>query len=105
MLSIVHRWYRLPPKARALFLLAGLLVCGATGLLAERLYFRATATRVEGTVIDHDRRGRPVVEYWWNGQRCRCEERGPSAELPLGATVGIYVPPDGPSAARLAGPV
>jgi hypothetical protein len=95
----------LPPKSRALFTLAAILVGGAACLLTERLVFRATATRVAGTVIDHDNRGRPVVEYQWSGQRCRYEERGPSPNLPLGATVGIYVPPDGPSSARLAGPI
>src|SRR3954452_7486480 len=105
MPSVVIPWNRLPPKARALFALAALLIGGAAALLTERLVFRATASRVEGTVIDHDNRGRPVVEYSWSGQHFRYEERGPSPNLPLGATVGIYIPPDGPSSARLAGPI
>jgi hypothetical protein len=81
------------------------LVGGAAALVTERLAFRATATRVEGTVTDHDNRGRPVVEYSWDGRPFRYEDAGPSPELPLGATVGIYVPADGPSSARLAGPI
>jgi len=105
MPSVAILWNRLPPKSRALFVLAALLVCGATGLLVEGLYFRATATRVEGTVIDHDNRHRPIVEYRWDGQQRRYERAGPSPNLPLDAKVGIYVPPDGPSSARLAGPI
>src|SRR5688500_6413276 len=93
---LLRRWYRLPPKARALFGLAALLVCGGAGLLAERLYFRVTASRVEGTVIDHDSKGRPVVEYWWRGQHRQHDARGPSEGLPVGAKVGVYVPPAGP---------
>src|SRR5262245_18006752 len=93
----------LPPQARALFVIASLLIGGAAALLTQRLVFRATATRVEGTVIDHDNRGRPVVEYSWAGQPFHCKEQGPSADLPIGTTIGIYVPPDGPSGARLGG--
>jgi hypothetical protein len=92
---------RLPPKARAAFALAILLVCGGACLIAEGLYFRVRATRVEGTVVGHDRRGRPVVVFRWDGQDFRHEESGPSERLPVGATVGVYVPPEGPSAARL----
>jgi hypothetical protein len=94
-------WNRLPPKARALFTLAALLACGAVCLLGEGLYFRARSTRVEGTVVDHDRRGRPVVVYQWAGQDWRHEESGPSESLAVGATIGVYVPPEGPPAARL----
>ncbi len=103
MPSVVIPWNRLPPKARALFAIAALLVGGAAALLTERLVFRATATRVEGTVIDHDHRHRPIVEYSWAEQRFRFEDTGPSPDLPVGAKVGIYVPADGPSSARLAG--
>jgi hypothetical protein len=99
----LRRWYRLPPKARALFVLAALLVCAGAGLLAERLCFRATASRVEGTVIDHDPKGRPVVEYWWRGQRRQHDASGPSEGLPVGAKVGVYIPPAGPPAVRLDG--
>jgi len=105
MPSVVIPWSRLPPKARALFVIASLLIGGAAALLTTRFVFRATATRVEGTVIDHDNRGRPIVEYQWSGQRFRYADSGPSPNLPVGATVGIYVPPDGPSSARLAGPI
>jgi len=105
MPSVVIPWSRLPPQARALFVIAYLLVGGATALLTARLVFRATATRVEGTVIDHDNRGRPVVEYSWDGRRFRFQDTGPSPDLPLGASVGIYVPAGGPSSARLAGPI
>jgi hypothetical protein len=101
--NVVRRWYRVPPRARVLFGLAALLVCGAAGLLAERLYFRAMASRVEGTVIDHDHKGRPVVEYRWAGQRHEYDETGPSADLAIGAKVGVYVPPGGPPAVRLDG--
>jgi hypothetical protein len=103
VLGIVHRWYRLPLKARALFVVAALLVCGGVGLLVEGLHFRSTAIRVEGTVIDHDRRGRPIVEYWWAGQRCRHEGQGPSDRLAIGTIVGVYVSPDQPSEVRLDG--
>jgi hypothetical protein len=99
----LRRWYRLPPKSRALFVLAALLVCGGAGLLAERLYFRATASRVEGTVIDHDPKGREVVEYWWEGKRYQHDASGPSEGRPVGAKVGVYVPPAGPPAVRLDG--
>jgi len=105
MPSVIIPWSRLPPKARALFTVAALLVGGAVCLLTERLVFRTTATRVEGTVIDHDNRGRPVVEYSWDGRPFHYQDRGPSPNLPIGATIGIYVPPDGPSSARLAGPI
>jgi hypothetical protein len=101
--AFLRRWYRLPPKARTLLVLAALLVCGGAGLLAERLYFRATASRVEGTVIDHDKKGREVVEYWWEGKRHQHDASGPSQGLPVGAKVGVYVPPKGPPAVRLAG--
>ena len=96
-----HAWSRLPPKARALFALAALLLFGGACLLAEGLYFRARATRVEGTVVGHDRRGRPVVAYRWGGRDRRHEESGPSEGLAVGSTVGVYVPPDGPLAPRL----
>src|SRR5262245_41726552 len=102
MMSGVGRvWSRLPPKSRALFGLAALLVCGGACLLGEGLIFRARATRVEGTVVAHDRRGRPVVEYQWGGEDCRHEARGPIEQLDVGSTIGVYVPPEGPSAARL----
>ena len=101
MSRVVHFWFRLPPKSRALFVLAALLVCVGACLVAEGLYFRARATRVEGTVVDHDRKGRPVVEYRFGGQDCRHDESGPSETLDVGATIGVYVPPEGPSAARL----
>ena len=94
-------WSRLHPKARALFGLAALLVCGAACLLGEGLYFRARATQVEGTVVGHDRKGRPVVAFRWGGQDFRHEERGPNEWRAVGTTVGVYVPDEGPSAARL----
>ena len=104
-MSVIGRfWSRLPPKPRALFTLAALLVCGGACLLGERLYFRATATRVEGTVVGHDPKGRPVVEYGWGGQTRRHHEHGPSERLALGTTAAVYVPPEGPSAARLDNP-
>jgi hypothetical protein len=99
----LRRWYRLPPRVRALLVVAALLVCGGAGLLAEGLYFRATASRVEGTVIDHDSKGRPVVEYWWRGQRRQDDTSGPTEGLPVGAKVGVYVPPAGSRAVRLDG--
>ena len=105
MPSVVIPWNRLPPQARALFVIASLLIGVATALLTERLVFRATARRVEGTVIDHDNRGRPVVEYSWAGQHLRYHHTGPSPDLPVGTAIGIYVPPDGPPSARLAGPI
>ena len=105
MPSVIIPWNRLPPQARALFVIASLLIGGATALITERLVFRATGTRVEGTVIDHDNRGRPIVEYSWDGRRFRYEDSGPSPNLPVGTKIGIYVPPDGPSSARLAGPI
>src|SRR3954447_3650963 len=98
-----RHWAWLPPKARFLFALAALLVCVGAGLLAEGLFFRATASRVEGTVIGQDRRGRPVVEYWWNGERHQYDEKGPCARLAVGGNVGVYVPAGGPSAVRLDG--
>src|SRR5262245_54529867 len=76
---VVVRWSRLPQKARVL-----LVVCGGAGLLAEGLYFRATATRVEGTAIDRERRGRPVVVYWRGEQWLRYKEPGPSERLAVG---------------------
>jgi hypothetical protein len=88
-----------------LFGLAAVLVCGGAGLLAERLYFRATASRVEGTVIGHDPKGRPLVEYWWGGVRQQYQATGPSDDLALGDKVGVYVPPAGPSGVRLDGPM
>ena len=94
-------WSWLPPKTRALLVLAALLVCGGACLLGEGLYFRARATRIEGSVVGHDRRGRPVVAYRWGGQDCRHEESGPSERLAVGTTVGVYVPPERPSAIRL----
>ena len=94
-------WSRLPPKARAGFVLAILLLFVGACLIAEGLYFRARATRVEGTVVDHDRRGRPIVAYPWAGQEIRYEEHGPSERLAVGDTVGVYIPPEGPSGARL----
>ena len=104
-MSVIGRfWSRSPPKSRALFALAALLVCGGACLLGEGLYFRARATRVEGTVVGHDRRGRPVVEYWWGGQPCRHDGQGPSERLAVGTTAAVYVPPEGPSAARLDNP-
>jgi len=99
--SRVGRFWWLPPKARALFVLAAVLVCGGACLLGEGLHFRGRATRVEGTVVGHDRRGRPVVAYRWGGQDCRHKESGPSERLAVGTTVGVYVPPEGPSATRL----
>ena len=105
MPSVVIPWSRLPPQARALFVIASLLIGVAAALLTQRLVFRATATRVEGTVIDQDNRGRPIVEYSWSGQQFRYHDTGPSPNLPIGTTIGIYVPPDGPSSARLAGPI
>jgi hypothetical protein len=92
---------RLPPKSRALFGLAAVLVAGGACVLAEGLYFRARATRVEGTVVAHGSRGRPVVAYRWNEQDCRHEERGPSEHLSVGTVVIVYVSPEGPPAARL----
>ena len=70
-------------------------------LIGDELFFRARSTRVEGTVVAHDRRGRPVVAYRWGGQDCRHEERGPSERLAVGTGIGVYVPPEGASAARL----
>ena len=99
--SRVGRFWWLPPKARALFVLAAVLVCGGACLLGEGLHFLGRATRVEGTVVGHDRRGRPVVAYRWGGQDCRHKESGPSERLAVGTTVGVYVPPEGPSATRL----
>jgi hypothetical protein len=92
---------RLPPKSRVLFALAATLVCVGAGLLGEELYFRANAVRVEGAVVGHDRKGRPIVEYQRGAQSYRYETRGPSDRLAVGARVGVYVPTDGPSAARL----
>jgi hypothetical protein len=43
--------------------------------------------------------------YQWAGQDCRHEETGPSQELAVGDAVGVYVPPEGPSAARLDWPI
>jgi hypothetical protein len=79
----------------------GLLVCGGTYLLAEGLHFRARATRAKGTVIGHDPRGRSVVAFRWDGRDYRHEESGPSERLAVGATIGVYVPSEGPPAARL----
>jgi hypothetical protein len=81
--------------------LAILLVSVAVCLIAEGLYFRAHATRIEGTVVDHDRRGRPIVGYPWAGQEIRYEEHGPSEPLAVGTPIGVYVPFEGPSGARL----
>src|SRR5262245_27238812 len=101
VIDVICFWYRLHPKARALFGLALLLVCGAAGLVAEGLHVRARATRVEGTVVGHDRKGRPVVDYQWQGKDWRHEESGPSVDVALGAPIGVYVPADDPSAVRL----
>jgi hypothetical protein len=103
--NVRRLWSRLPPKSRVLFALAAILVCVAAGLLGEELYFRANAVRVEGTVVGHDRKGRPIVEYQWGGQSLRYETRGPSNDLAVGTAVGVYVPTDGPSAPRLDNPV
>jgi hypothetical protein len=99
--TVRRLWSRLPPKSRVLFALAATLVCVGAGLLGEELYFRAKAVRVEGAVVGHDRKGRPIVEYERGGQSYRYETRGPSDRLAVGARVGVYVPTDGPSAARL----
>src|SRR5688572_18195548 len=101
--AFLRRWYWLPPRVRALLVVAAPLVCGGAGLLAEGLYFRATGSRVEGTVIDHDKRGREVVEYWWEGKRHQQDASGPSEGRPVGAKVGVYVTPAGPPAVRLDG--
>jgi uncharacterized protein DUF3592 len=101
MANVRRLWSRLPPKSRVLFMLAATLVCVGAGLLGEELYFRANAVRVEGTVVGHDRKGRPIVEYQWGGQPRRFETRVPSDHLAVGTKVGVYVPTDGPSAARL----
>src|SRR6476660_7099013 len=85
-------WSRLPPKARVLFGLAALLLLGGACLLAEGFYFRARSTRVEGTVIGHGSRGRPIVAYQWDGQDCRQKEAGPSEQLAVGTPIGVYVP-------------
>jgi hypothetical protein len=98
-------WSRTPPKARYLFSLAALLLCGAAAVVAEGLWFRARADRVDGTVIDHDRKGRPVVAYWWGGQAYQHNEHGPSDPLPVGASVGVYVPRNAPAATRLDSPI
>lgn len=94
-------WSRLPRKSRALFAVAVLLVFCATCLAGEGLLFRALATREEGIVVAHDRKGRPVVAYRWGGRDCRHEESGPSEQLAVGTAIGVYVPASGPSAARL----
>jgi hypothetical protein len=98
MSSIRRLWSRLPPKSRVLFALATALVCVGAGLLGEELYFRANAIRVEGTVVGHDRKGRPIVEYEWGGQSRRYETRGPNDSLAVGTAIGVYVPTDGPLA-------
>jgi hypothetical protein len=103
--GIGHRWSRLPPKSRAVFTLAAFLLGGGVCLLGEGLYFRAQATREEGTVVDHDTKGRPVVELTWAGQPYRLESRGPSERIAVGTKVTVFVPLQGPSAARLDTPM
>jgi hypothetical protein len=105
MSGLVQCWFRLPPKTRALFGLATLLLVGAACLVAEGFYFRARASRVEGTVVGHGSRGRPVVAYEWGGQTCRHEETGPSVRLAVGDTIGVYVSPERPPATRLDWPI
>ena len=89
--SVRRLWFRLPPKSRVLFALAATLVSIGAGLLGEELYFRANAVRVEGVVVAHDRKGRPIVDYQWGGQSYRHETRGPSGRLAVGTGVGIYI--------------
>jgi hypothetical protein len=104
--NVRRLWSRLPPKSRVLFALAGTLVCAGAGLLGEELYFRAKAVRVEGVVVGHDGKGRPIVDYQWGGQSCRFETSSvPSRRLAVGTGVGVFVPTAGPSAARLDDPV
>ena len=57
MRDVGRLWSRLPPKARALFTRSALLAGGGPCLFGEGLHFRARATRVDGTVVGHDRRG------------------------------------------------
>ena len=99
--KVQRLWSRMPPKSRVLFALAGALLCLGAGLLGEELYFRANAVRVESVVVDHDRKGRPIVEYQLGGQSRRYETRGPSDRLAVGTVVGLYVRTGGPLAARL----
>jgi|GEM_PF-5581620 hypothetical protein len=94
-------WFRLPPKARTFFTLAIALMCGFFCLLGEGLYFRARATLVQGIVVDHGSRGRPIVAYSWGGRVRRHEESGPSQDLAVGTAIGVYVPPEGPPNSRL----
>jgi hypothetical protein len=98
-------WARLPPNSRVFFALAAILVCVGAGLLGEELHFRANAVRVEGVVVGHDRKGRPIVEYHWGGQSHRYVTGVPSGRRAVGAGVGVYIPTDRPSAARLDDPV
>ena len=42
-----------------------------------------------------------MVDYQWGGQSFRYETRRPTDRLAAGTRVGVYVPRDGPSAARL----
>jgi hypothetical protein len=99
--NVRRLWSQLPPKSRVLFALAATLVCVGAGLLGEELYFRANAVRVEGVVVGHDRKGRPIVEYQWGGQSRRYETRVPTHGLAVGTEVGVHVPTDGSLAARL----
>src|SRR5262245_15312913 len=101
MSSFSRYWWTLPGEARTFFALAALLVCGGAFVLGEGLYFRARATRVEGTVVGHGSRGRPVVAYRWGGQEYCHEESGPSERLDVGTTVGVYIAPEGPPTTRL----
>jgi hypothetical protein len=87
-----------------LLAVAGLLLCCGGWLAGAGLYFRARSSRVEGVVVDQDRRGRPVVEYRWGGQLYHHQQTGPSNALAVGTAVGVYVPPEGPSWSRLDNP-
>src|SRR5262249_33968030 len=62
--------------------------------------FRARSTRVEGTVVAHGSRGRPIVAYQWNGEELRHTETGPIEPLAVGEKVGVYIPPEGPAGTR-----
>jgi Protein of unknown function (DUF3592) len=103
---------RLSRPVRGALVVASLFIVPGILILGEGALYRATSTRVEGTVVGHESHGgskgfRPIVQYEWGGEPYRCRSDGQATiwaepePIPLGTKIAVFVSRNGPSSSRL----